>query len=101
MANEPIRWGLLGTSRINEKLMRGAALTHAAEIVAVGSRSGTTGESYARANGINVLIVAHLRPSAQGPRPPVGLRSRCSTASVTGPRSSNWDGGVGGLGRVR
>ena len=53
MANEPIRWGLLGTSRINEKLMRGAALTHAAEVVAVGSRSAATGEAYARANGIS------------------------------------------------
>jgi D-xylose 1-dehydrogenase (NADP+, D-xylono-1,5-lactone-forming) len=53
MANEPIRWGLLGTSRINEKLMRGAALTDDAEVVAVGSRSAATGESYARAHGIS------------------------------------------------
>ena len=52
MATEPIRWGLLGTSRINEKLMRGAALTDAAEIVAVGSRSAATGEAFARAHGI-------------------------------------------------
>ncbi len=52
MANEPIRWGLLGTSRINEKLMRGAALTDAAEVVAVGSRSAATGQAYAQAHGI-------------------------------------------------
>jgi D-xylose 1-dehydrogenase (NADP+, D-xylono-1,5-lactone-forming) len=53
MANEPIRWGLLGTSRINEKLMRGAALTDDAEVVAVGSRSAATGEAYARTHGIS------------------------------------------------
>jgi xylose dehydrogenase (NAD/NADP) len=47
-----IRWGLLGTSRINEKLLSGANETDAAEVVAVGSRSASTGEAFARANGI-------------------------------------------------
>ena len=50
--NEPIRWGLLGTSRINAKLLAGARLSANAEVVAVGSRSMTTAEAYARANGI-------------------------------------------------
>jgi predicted dehydrogenase len=51
-AHEPIRWGLLGTSRINGKLLAGARLSEHAEVVAVGSRSMTTAEAYARANGI-------------------------------------------------
>lgn len=50
--NEPIRWGLLGTSRINAKLLAGARLSQNAEVVAVGSRSVATGEAFARANGI-------------------------------------------------
>ncbi len=50
--HEPIRWGLLGTSRINAKLLAGARLSANAEVVAVGSRSMTTAEAYARANGI-------------------------------------------------
>ena len=49
---EAIRWGLLGTSRINAKLLAGARLSANAEVVAVGSRSMTTAEAYARANGI-------------------------------------------------
>lgn len=52
MSGEPIRWGLLGTSRINEKLMRGANGTADAEIVAVASRLAASGEAYARAHGI-------------------------------------------------
>jgi predicted dehydrogenase len=48
----PIRWGLLGTSRINAKLLAGARLTDDAVVVAVGSRSMPTAEAYARANGI-------------------------------------------------
>ncbi len=53
MANEPIRWGLMGTSRINEKLIRGARGTSDAEIVAVGSRAAATGQAFAKANGID------------------------------------------------
>jgi predicted dehydrogenase len=52
VGTEPIRWGLLGTSRINEKLLRGARLTETADVVAVGSRAQATGEAYAAANGI-------------------------------------------------
>jgi predicted dehydrogenase len=52
VSTEPIRWGLMGTSRINEKLLRGARLTDAAEVVAVGSRSAATGKAYAAANRI-------------------------------------------------
>jgi len=50
--NEPIRWGLLGTSRINAKLLAGARLSDSAEVVAVGSRSVETGRAFASANGI-------------------------------------------------
>ena len=51
--SEPIRWGVLGTSQINEKLLAGARLSESAEVVAVGSRSPETGEAFARANGID------------------------------------------------
>ena len=50
--NDAIRWGLLGTSRINLKLMAGASGTDTAEVVAVGSRSAEAGQAFAEANGI-------------------------------------------------
>ncbi len=50
--NDAIRWGLLGTSRINIKLLRGASGTDTAEVVAVGSRSSATGEAFAAEHGI-------------------------------------------------
>jgi len=49
---EPIRWGLLGTSRINAKLLAGARLSDDAEVVAVGSRSPESAAAFAEANGI-------------------------------------------------
>jgi xylose dehydrogenase (NAD/NADP) len=48
----PVRWGLLGTSRINLKLLAGARLSEDAEVVAVGSRSMDAGRAFADANGI-------------------------------------------------
>ena len=59
MSSEPIRWGLMGTSRINEKLLRGARLTDTAEVVAVGSRSAQVGQAYAAANGIEKVHVTY------------------------------------------
>ncbi|MEX1335781.1 MAG: Gfo/Idh/MocA family oxidoreductase [Candidatus Limnocylindrales bacterium] len=50
--NDAIRWGLLGTGRINLKLLRGASGTDTADVVAVGSRSAETGQAFAAANGI-------------------------------------------------
>ena len=47
MGTKAIRWGLMGTSRINEKLLRGARLTDAAEVIAVGSRSQAAGDAFA------------------------------------------------------
>jgi predicted dehydrogenase len=52
VSTEAIRWGLMGTSRINEKLLRGARLTDTAEVVAIGSRSAGTGQAFAEAHGI-------------------------------------------------
>jgi xylose dehydrogenase (NAD/NADP) len=52
VGNEPIRWGIMGTARINEKLMRGARGTDTAELIAVGSRAAGTGEAYAADHGI-------------------------------------------------
>ena len=50
--NDAIRWGLLGTGRINLKLLRGASGTDTAEVVAVGSREAETGRAFAAKNGI-------------------------------------------------
>jgi xylose dehydrogenase (NAD/NADP) len=59
VSNEPIRWGLLGTARINAKLLAGARLSDNAEVVAVGSRSADTGEAFARANGIDKVHASY------------------------------------------
>jgi predicted dehydrogenase len=56
-----IRWGLLGTSRINLKLMAGASRSESAEVVAVGSRSIETAEAFAQAHGI-----ARAHPTYEG-----------------------------------
>jgi predicted dehydrogenase len=50
--SEPVRWGLLSTARINEKILAGARLADQAVVLAVASRSEATAESYARAHGI-------------------------------------------------
>ena len=52
VTNERIRWGLLGTARINEKLIRGARASATAEVVAVGSRSAEKGRAHADGFGI-------------------------------------------------
>ena len=52
MSTKPIRWGILGTSHINEKLLRGARSIDTADVVAVASRSAATGEAFAAAHGI-------------------------------------------------
>jgi D-xylose 1-dehydrogenase (NADP+, D-xylono-1,5-lactone-forming) len=36
---EPVRWGILGTADINRKLLKGASLTDAVEVVAICSRT--------------------------------------------------------------
>ena len=48
----PIRWGLLGTARINLKLLAGAHASETARVVAVGSRSEDAARAFAEANGI-------------------------------------------------
>jgi D-xylose 1-dehydrogenase (NADP+, D-xylono-1,5-lactone-forming) len=47
-----LRWGLLSTARINDKLLAGARLTGEAEVVAVGSREGERARAWAQARGI-------------------------------------------------
>ncbi len=59
VSTDPIRWGLLGTARINTKLLAGARLTDNAEVVAVGSRSVATGEAFAKANGIKKVHASY------------------------------------------
>lgn len=52
MAAEPIRWGLLSTALINEAILRGAAESDRAEVVAVASRDSSRAQTYAREHGI-------------------------------------------------
>jgi xylose dehydrogenase (NAD/NADP) len=47
-----VRWGILSTARINEKLLAGARLAAGVEVVAVGSRDRARGEAFAAAHGI-------------------------------------------------
>ncbi len=42
LSNDPIRWGLLGTARINAKLLAGARLSPDTDVIAVGSRTAET-----------------------------------------------------------
>lgn len=59
MSNDPIRWGLMGTSRINAKLLAGARLSPDTEVIAVGSRTAEVGAAFARANGIDRVHVSY------------------------------------------
>jgi D-xylose 1-dehydrogenase (NADP+, D-xylono-1,5-lactone-forming) len=47
-----VKWGLVSTAKINEKLLAGAAEADGLEVVAVASRDATRAEAYARARGI-------------------------------------------------
>jgi D-xylose 1-dehydrogenase (NADP+, D-xylono-1,5-lactone-forming) len=47
-----VRWGVLSTARINEKLLAGAALAGGVDVVAVGSRDRARAEAYAAEHGI-------------------------------------------------
>jgi D-xylose 1-dehydrogenase (NADP+, D-xylono-1,5-lactone-forming) len=49
---EPVRWGILSTAAINAKVLRGAALTAHADVVAVGSRDGDRSREYVSQWGI-------------------------------------------------
>jgi xylose dehydrogenase (NAD/NADP) len=47
-----VKWGILSTARINDKLLPGARAAEHAEVVAVASRHAGRAESYAREHGI-------------------------------------------------
>ncbi len=47
-----IRWGILSTARIAERILEGARLSEHAQIVAVGSRDGARAQAYASEHGI-------------------------------------------------
>ena len=47
-----VRWGILSTARINEKLLAGAREADGVEVVAVGSRDRERGEAFAGRHGI-------------------------------------------------
>jgi predicted dehydrogenase len=48
----PLRWGLLSTARINDKLLAGARVTDEAEVVAVASRDGGRARGWAGERGV-------------------------------------------------
>jgi D-xylose 1-dehydrogenase (NADP+, D-xylono-1,5-lactone-forming) len=52
LSDGTIRWGLLGTARINAKLLAGAALADRVHVAAVGSRQLATARQFAADNGI-------------------------------------------------
>ena len=52
MTDEPVRWGILGTAEINDKLLAGARLTDAVEVVAVGSRTASRAAAFAERHAI-------------------------------------------------
>jgi xylose dehydrogenase (NAD/NADP) len=47
-----VKLGLLSTARINDAILRGASLTDAIEVIAVGSREATRANAYALEHGI-------------------------------------------------
>ena len=47
-----LRWGLMSTARINQRVLAGAVMSDRAEIVAVGGRDGARTQAYAREHGI-------------------------------------------------
>ena len=53
---DPVRWGLLGTARINDAILEGARQATRAQVVAVGSRDQGRAEAYAAEKG---LPIAH------------------------------------------
>ena len=50
--SEPVRWGVLSTARINEKVLDGARASDQVEVLAVGSRTQAGAQAYAREHGI-------------------------------------------------
>ena len=49
---ERVRWGILGTGDINRKLLRGARLSDAVDVVAVASRTSERAAAHAQEHGI-------------------------------------------------
>jgi xylose dehydrogenase (NAD/NADP) len=52
MSGEPVRWGVLSTANINEKVLAGAASAASVDVVAVGSRSRERAAEFAARHGI-------------------------------------------------
>ena len=50
--SDAVRWGILSTADINEKLLAGAAESDKVEVLAVASRDAARAEAYAREQGI-------------------------------------------------
>jgi xylose dehydrogenase (NAD/NADP) len=58
---EPIRWGILGTGGITRKLLAGARLSAAVEVVAVGSRTAERAADFGREHGIQRTHASYER----------------------------------------
>ncbi len=50
--SQPVRWGVLSTAHINEKVLAGASGSEAVQVVAVGSRSPERSREFAERHGI-------------------------------------------------
>jgi D-xylose 1-dehydrogenase (NADP+, D-xylono-1,5-lactone-forming) len=54
-----VRWGIVSTARINDKLLAGARAADGVEVVAVGSRDAVRGVDFARRHGIERVHVSY------------------------------------------
>ena len=73
-----LRWGLLSTARINDKLLAGARSTDEAEVVAVASRDGDRAPGVRR-RARDRARARLLRRAARGSRASTPSTSRCPT----------------------
>jgi len=59
--DEPLRWGLLGTARINDRLVEAVAMSERSQVTAVSSRDGDKARSYAEPHGIPLSFGSYER----------------------------------------
>ena len=79
-ADGAVRWGVLSTARINDKLLAGAREADGVEVVAVGSRDRARGEAFAAEHGIGARARL-LRGAARRPRRRGGLHPAAQLAA--------------------
>lgn len=51
-SEQPLRWGLLGSARINDRIVQAVAMSERSRISAIASRDASRARAYARSAGI-------------------------------------------------